>query len=90
MTQDDEDAFAAMVEGLDLKADPDDVVDVSALNTKDLLDLFADTRERLGEEGAMFTDLQTTFGTRAGTEDERALHSLRLACLTELRKRGLS
>ena len=88
MTSEEEDEFAALMEGIELD-EPTDVVNVTALNDVELIDLLADTREKLLSMGAMFTDLQGTFGTRAGTEEERELHSLRLACLAEMRKRGM-
>lgn len=83
---DDDDEFARMMEGVDL-AEPTDVVDVTTLDDKTLLDRFADVRDRL-KEGGMFSDLQS-LGSRSGTEEERALHSERAALLVELRKRGL-
>lgn len=85
---DDDDEFARLVEGIEI-AEPTDVVDVTTLNDKELLDRFADVRERLKDEGGMYSDLQS-LGSRQGTAEERELHSLRLALLTELRKRGLA
>jgi hypothetical protein len=82
----DDDDFAKIMEGVDL-TEPTDVVDVSRLDDKALMDLFADTRERLKQDG-MYSDLQS-LGSRESTREERDLHSLRLACLAELRKRGL-
>lgn len=82
--------------GLDFEPEDDGstVVDVTKLNNVELLDLFHDTRERLLElseagEPGMMSDLENTYGTEAGTPETRALHSTRLACLTEIRKRGL-
>lgn len=83
----DDDDFAKIMEGVDL-TEPTDVVDVTALDDKALMDLFADTRERL-KEGGMYSDLQS-LGSRESTQEERDLHSLRLACITELRRRGLA
>lgn len=76
--------------------DPDDstTVDVTKLTNLELVNLFQDTRERLLElsdagEPGMLSDLENTYGTQAGSPEARALHSTRLACLTEMRKRGL-
>lgn len=89
MTDEDADAeFAALMEGITFE-EPTDVVDVTKLSDIELIDLLADTREQLLAMGAMLTDLQHSFGTREGTAEERELHSLRLACLTEMRKRGM-
>lgn len=83
---DDDDEFAKMMEGLDL-AEPTDVLDVTALTNLELVDRYADVVNRLKESG-MFSDLQS-LGGRAGTQEERDLHSERAALLVELRKRGL-
>lgn len=86
---DDDAEFAKIMEGVDL-TEPTDVVDVTRLDDKALMDLFADTRERLKASEGMYSDLQNFGGSRESTPEERDLHSLRLACLTELRRRGLS
>lgn len=84
-----DDEFARMMEGIELE-EPDDVTDVTTLTDIQLMDLFHDVREQLGEEGEMFSDLQHTFGSKESTREGRDLHSTRLACLVEMRKRGLA
>lgn len=84
---DPDDIFAGMMEGLDLE-EPTDVVDVTVLNDKELLDLFEDTRQALLEAGEMLTDLDE-FGAVASSQEGRELQSTRAACLIEMRKRGI-
>ncbi len=68
---------------------PTDVTDVSTLSDVELMNLFQDVREKLGETEEMYSDLQHTFGTKDSTREGRDLHAVRLACLVELRKRKL-
>lgn len=88
MMADPDEDFNALIEGLDLQ-EPDDVVDVSKLSDIELSNVFHDARERLKAMGEMLSDLENTFATKAGSDEARELHSLRLACLLELRKRGM-
>lgn len=62
---------------------------VSELSNLELTNLLEDTRQRLLEMGEMLSDLESTFGTEAGTPEARELHSVRAACLIEMSKRGL-
>lgn len=89
---DDDDILAAL--DFEPEDDGSTTVDVTKLSDLELVNLFHDTRERLLElsdagEPGMMSDLENTYGTEAGTPEARALHSTRLACLTEIRKRGL-
>lgn len=84
----DDDILAALAEEFD-EPDVSDVIDVSKLDDLTLSNTLADTRERLLEMGEMMSDLENTYGTEAGSAEARELHSLRLACLTEMSKRGM-
>lgn len=66
-----------------------DAIDVTKLSDLELANLLADTREKLFDMGEMMSDLQNTFGTPGATPEARDAHSLRLACLVELKNRGL-
>lgn len=83
---DDDDILAAL--DFEPESDPDDVR-VAALSDVDLSNLLADTREELFQMNEMMSDLQSSFGTQPGSPKARELHSLRLACIHEMRKRGL-
>ena len=85
----DDDILAALAEQFDEEPDLSDVVDVTTLSDVKLLDTLQDTRERLLEMGEMLSDLENTYGTKGGTPEARELHSLRLACLTEMSRRGM-
>lgn len=84
---DDDEAILAALD-FEPESDPDDKR-VAALSDLDLTNLLADTREELFAMGEMMSDLQSTFGTQPATPKGRELHSLRLACIHEMRKRGL-
>ncbi len=75
------DDFDQIVAGLDLtEAEPSDVIDVSELDDLDLVDLNAKVRRNLLESRQMLSPT---------TREGRDLHSLRVAILTQMTKRGL-
>lgn len=83
----DDDILAA------LDFEPEDptptVVDVKALSNLELSNLLEDTRQKLLEMGEMLSDMESTFGTEAGSPEARDLHSIRAACLVEMSERGM-
>lgn len=85
---DPDDEFHSIIDGLDIP-EPTDVVDVGKLTDLQLVELLGDTREDLIEDGEMLADLGDKWSTKDSTPEGRALHSLRAACLIELRRRGL-
>jgi hypothetical protein len=81
VTQDDtDDIFAALTEGVDLVM-PEDAVDFTTLSSLDLSERYNEVRDELLASGEMRDPT---------TERGRELHSIRNACLVELKKRRLA
>lgn len=78
--EDPDDIFASIVAGMDVE-DPDDVIDLSTLTDAALSSRFNDVREALLAIGEMHPDA-------VPTAEGRELHSIRAACLLEMRQRG--
>lgn len=81
MTQDDtDDIFAALMEGVDLEM-PEGAIDFTKLSSLDLSERYNAARDELLASGEMRDPT---------TERGRELHSIRNACLMELKKRRLA
>lgn len=85
---DDDADLRALFDTLE-EPDTSDVIDVTKLLDHELLDLLADSREKLLSMGEMLSDLENTYGTKAGTPEAREQHAIRLACLMEMSHRGM-
>ncbi len=81
----EDDPFFAIMEGVEL-AEPEGVVDVTALSDLELVDLYANVRQNLLKSGQMMSDTRWNTGS---TDEGRSLHSLRTAILAEMAKRDL-
>lgn len=79
MSEDEKQMFADLETQFD-EPDLGGTVDLAGLRTDELLDRFEDTRETLLTIGQMLNPT---------TAEARELHSIRAACLIEMRKRGL-
>lgn len=73
----DEDNVRALLDGLE---EPNDIVDVQALSTMELLTYHQAIRKQLYELGEML---------EPRTDKGRDLHSQRTACIIELRRRNV-
>lgn len=82
----EDDPFFSIMEGVEL-TEPEGVVDVTALSDLELVDLYANVRLDLLKSNQMLADSQLSPLT--GSEEGRALHSLRAAILAEMAKRDL-
>jgi hypothetical protein len=81
-----DDPFDAIVAGLDIE-EPTDVVDITSLTDLELVDMCANVRQELLESGQMLGD--SPVSAIHATHQGRELHSLRVALLVEMTKRGL-
>ncbi len=80
------DPFDDIVAGLDIE-EPDDVLDIRSLSDWDLVEMSANVRRELLDSDQMYGDLQES--TAVATPEGRDLHSLRVALLVEMNRRGL-
>jgi hypothetical protein len=77
----DEDPFDDIISGITLEQlDDDDVINVTNLNTRELIDMRDDITDAIMNNKSLF---------RNTTEWQRDQHSLRAAIIIELSKRGI-